>query len=370
MDLVTGHSYSKDPSVIVDEATADFSDNPGTILYFSPSSVFEELTAQLSQKYPNVPSYGATTSYSFFEGRRCTEEYGIGTVIVAFGDSFECSGGVIEEILMHPIEFAPVIERSMNEVEQENTVCLTLTTAFFGAEELVLDTLASVIGDRPIHVAGSSCGNETNDRITYVACNGTVYSSASVFLFIHNKCGRVEVIKQDMFVPMRTEFRATSVDVRKRIIHELDGKPAAVQMAKNLHYELYELNEHLLDYGLGRRVGDVVYTTEIMGITRNKGLEMLAGVYGGTRLCLLERGKHDSCLADMVAAVRQRIPQPRFMLYINCISLTKYYKEINWTSVFCAGLGTLAPQFAGISGYGEQLDRININKTLLGIAFE
>ncbi|MCR5330801.1 MAG: hypothetical protein K6E62_06395 [Lachnospiraceae bacterium] len=370
MDLVTGHSYSTDPSVIVDEATAQFGDDPGTILYFSPSSVFKELTALISKKFPGSRIFGATTGYSFFEGRKTADEYGAGTVVVGFGDSYECSGGVIEEILMHPIEFAPVVERCMNEVEQDNTVCLTFTTAFYGAEELILDTIASVIGDRPIHVAGSSCGNVNSDRNTYVSYNGTVYDSAALFMFVHNKLGRIEVIKQDMFIPMRTEFRATSVDVRKRIVYELDGKPAAVQLAKNLHYELYELGDHLMDYGLGRRVGDIVYTTEILGITRAKGLEMLAGVYGGTRVCIVERAKHDSCLADMIANVRQKIAKPRFMLYVNCISLTQFYKEIGWMSVFCAGLGTLADQFAGISGYGEQLDRININKTIVGIAFE
>ena len=370
MDVVTGHNYSEDPMVIIDEATADFCEDPGTILYFSSASVFNDLTALIRQKYPNTNSFGATTSYSFFEDRKCSEEYGTATVIIGFGDTFDCSGGVIEEINMHPIEFAPAVERCMNEVEEENTVCLTFTTAFFGAEELVLDTLASVIGNKPIHVAGSSCGNEGKDRVTYVAHNGLVYSSASIFIFVHNKCGRVGVIKQDMFKPMRMEFRATSVDVRKRIIYELDGKPAAVQLAKSLHYELYEIGDHLADYGLGRRVGDVTYTTEFAGITRNKGVEMLAAVYGGTRVCLLERGKYDKCLVEMIDAVRKKIAKPRLMIYVNCISLTNFYKEINWMGVFSAGLATLAPKFAGISGYGEQLDRTNINKTIVGIAFE
>ena len=370
MDIVTGYSYSEDPKAIVSEATASFGVHPGTILYFSPASVFEGLTRELADKYPHEQLFGATTNYSFFADIKCSEEYGAGTVIVAFGDSFDCSGGVIEEIIMHPIEFAPVVARCMNEVEEENTVCLTFTTAFFGAEELVLDTLASVIGDRKIHVAGSSCANEKYDRVTYVAHNGIIYSSASIFLFVHNRKGRISVVKQDLFVPMRAEFRATSVDVRKRIVYELDGKPAASEMARHLHYELYELDEHLADYGLGRKIGDELYMTELVKITKEKGLEVLASVFGGTRVCIVERGRYERCLTDMIATIRKEIPQPRFMIYVNCISLTKYYRKINWISVFSAGLGTLAPEFAGISGFGEQLDRNNINKTLVGIAFE
>lgn len=370
MDVLTGCSYSKDPKTIVCEATASFSDDPGTILYFSPTDVFEGITAELSKKYPHNRTFGATSSYSFFTDRKCSGEYGPGTVIIAFGDSFECRGGVIEEILMHPIEFAPAIERCLCGIEEENTVCLSFTTAFFGSEELILDTLASVLGNKKIHVAGSSCANETERGRTFVAHNGTVYSSASIYLFVHNKQGRISVVKQDLFVPMRTEFRATSVDVRKRIIYELDGKPAATELARNLHFELYELTEHIKDYGLGRMIGKEMFATEIRGITKEKGLEMLAAVYGGTRLCIIERGKYDRFLADMIATVRKQIASPRFMFYINCNSLTSYYREINWINVFSAGLATLAPVFAGVSGFGEQLDRFNINKTLVGIAFE
>ena len=370
VDILTGYSYSEDPQTIIREAASGFTEDPGTILYFSPVSVFEKLTQAISLRFPNSRTYGVSTYYSFFEGRNNGSGYGAGTVIIGFGDSFDCSGGVIEDIKMHPVEFAPAIDKELHKVPEENTVCLTFTTAFYGAEELVLDTIASVIGNRDIHVAGSSSGNEKWERTTFVSYNGRVFSSASIFLFVHNRNGRIAVLKQDMFVPMRAEFRATSVDIRKHIIYELDGKPAAAELAKQLHYELYELNEHLHDYGLGRKVGKTLYTTDILKITREKGLEMLAAVYGGMKLCLLERGKYDKCLSNMVAGIRKKIPTPRFMLYVNCISLTTYYQNIGWMDIFTAGLGTLAPAFAGISGYGEQLDRVNINKTLMGIAFE
>ena len=370
MDLMTGHSYSEDAFTIINEATSGFIGNPGTILFFSPVSVFSELTELLSERFPNTRIFGATTNYSFFENRIISPDHGAGTVIIGFGDSFDCKGGVIEEIRMHPIEYAPVVKRSLEQIEEENTVCLTFTTAFFGAEELVLDTLASVIGDRKIVVAGSSCGNENYGRSTYVSYNGEVYSSASIFLFVHNRRGRTIVLKQDMFEPKRAVFTATSVDLKKRIVYELDGEPAALQLAKHLHYELYELGEHLDDYGLGRMVGSELYTTDIARITKEKGLEMFASVYGGTRLCLLERSRYNACLSDIIASIRRQVPNPRFVLYINCLSLTKYYDKIKWLNVFSVGMGTIAPIFVGVSGYGEQLGRLNINKTLLAIAFE
>ena len=370
MELVTGHSYSNDAKVIAEEATAGFTGNPGTVLFFSPVSVFFDLTKLLQDRFTGAKVYGVSTNFSFFENRTVMPDVSPGTVVIGFGDGFDCSGGVIEEIISHPIEFAPAIRRCIEEVGEENTVCLTFTTAFQGAEELVLDSIASVIGDRPIPVAGSSAGHEKWERNTYISANGEVFSSASLFLFVHNKNGRIATIKQDMFEPRRTVFTATSVDLKRRIIYELDGVPAAMQLAKHLHYELYELNDHLNDFGLGRIVGDQIYTTDIAKITREKGLEMFASVFGGTRLCLLERSKYNSCLSNLVARIRKTIPNPKFALYFNCMSLTKYYQEINWLNVFSVGIGTASEGFAGMSGYGEQLGRININKTLLVVAFE
>ena len=370
MELITGHSYSEDPFTIMNEATARFIGNPGTILFFSPVSVFKTLSELLADRFPNTSVFGATTHYSFFENRIISPDRKAGTVIIGFGDSYDCRGGVIEEIRMHPIEYVPAIRRSMEQTKEENTICLTFTTAFFGAEELVLDTVACAIGDRKIPVVGSSCGNEECARNTYVSYNGEVYSSAALYMFIHNRHGRTVVLKQDMFEPKRTVFTATSVDLKKRIIYELDGEPAAMQLARHLHYELYELGDHIDDYGLGRMVGDEIYTTDIAKITKEKGLEMFASVYGGTRLCLLERDRYNACLSDLIASIRRKIPIPRFVMYINCISLTKYYEKIKWLNVFSVGMATIAPIYAGFSGYGEQLGRININKTLLAIAFE
>ena len=278
LDIVTGYSYSEDPQTLIGEAVSAFGKDPGTVLFFSPVSVFTELTELLRRRFPDSRVFGASTNYSFFGNRKNSAEYGAGTVVIGFGESFDCSGGVIEEIKMHPIEFAPAVDKALHEIEEENTVCLSFTTAFFGAEELVLDTISSVIGSRNIHIAGSSCGNENWERATFVSYNGRVFSSASIFLFIHNKNGRIFALKQDMFVPRRMEFRATSVDVPRRVILELDGKPAAAELARQLHYELYELSEHLSDYGLGRKVGRTTYTTEINRITREKGLEMLSTV--------------------------------------------------------------------------------------------
>ena len=371
MDLKTGHSYSDDARLIVEEATADFSCNPGTILFFSPLKCFDELNVVLSEKYPGTQIIGASTNYSFCDNRMQQKDQSCGTVIVDFGDGFDCFGGVIEEVCEHPVEYIFRVRECLNKLDtDENTVCLEFTTAFYGAEELVLDTFASALEGHDIPVAGSSCGNEDWGNITCVSYNGRVYHNACVFLFVHNRQGRIAILKQELYEPTRKYFTADSVDVKKRVVYELNGQPAAEVLAKELHYELFELPDHFAEYALGRAVGEDIYSTDFVKITREKGLEMFASVFGGTRMCILNRGKYNSCLSNVVAQIRKSIPEPRFVLYINCMSLTKFYRQINWLDVFNMGLGSASEVYAGISGYGEQLGRIHVNKTLVAVAFE
>ena len=371
MDIKTGHSYASEAGLIVDEATAGFCENPGTILYFSPLKCFDALTGELRSRFPGTQIIGASTNYAFCDNRMQQKNPDCGTVIIGFGDSFDCYAGVIEEVCAHPVKYENRIRECLAKLDtDENTVCLEFTTAFYGGEELVLDTFADALRGHDIPVAGSTCGNEDWNSITCVSCNGKVYHDACVFMFVHNKEGRVAILKQELYEPTRKIFTADSVDIKKRIIYELNGKPAAEVLAKELHYELFELPDHFSEYALGRIVGDKTYSTDFVKITREKGLEMFASVFGGTRLCILERGKYNSCLSNLAANIRRSISEPRLVLYVNCMSLTKFYREINWLDIFNMGLGTASEKYAGISGYGEQLGRIHINKTLLAIAFE
>lgn len=368
MDIKIGYSYLCDAEGAVGEASKEF-DSPETILFFAPTGMFRQVSAELSRKFPGCTVVGASTHVAFFENRRWDTDEGI--TVVGMGKTYECAGGVIEDIRICPIRYADQVAASVKSLKNtENTVCLSFTNAFFSAEELVLDTLAQGIGKAPIPVVGSTCGNADDSSDTLLSFNGQVYSEASVYLFIHNRCGAVAIAKENLYVPTRRTFTVTSADVANRIVYELDGVPAAIALARSLKKTEGALSERISDYPLGLIEGNEINIAEMHRINPDHSIGMFTSVFAGTRLCLMEPRKYNSCLSDMLDDIRKHISKPGWILYINCMSLTRLYREEDWLPVFTAGLGNLDSPFAGISGYGEQLGRVNMNKSFLAVAFE
>lgn len=373
MELKIGYSYADNAVAAVREACKDFIE-PETILFFSQVSLFEDITRTLSTKYPGCLIVGSTSMISFFEGRFFSEdEENPGTVIVSLGRAYECVGGVIENIKDRPRLAVPDIRKKASQLRTPtDSVCVCFTSAFLVAEELVLDTFNEAIGDMGIPVVGSTAGNaDLNiDKKTLLAFRGRIYDNACVYLLIHNRLGRIHIYKENMFKPTRNVLTATGVDIDNRIIYELDGMPAAEAYAKALHIDYDRQKEYWDSHPFGRIEGDEINVAEVVGITEEGGLLIMSTVFGGTKVSILEQSNFSDCMAEFVARIRADVPRPSFVIYINCISLTNLYKENDWLPVFGYELGTVADSFVGMSGYGEQLGRTNLNKSLIAIVFE
>lgn len=371
MEIKTGYSYQTEAKAAIDEATKEFA-QPHTLLFFSSVAMFAAVTKELVEKYPTVDVYGATTSTAFFENRSWFgDKNTAGLVVISFGDSFQCCGGVIEEISNRPIIYASRVQDSLKHFEStENTICLTFINAFRGAEELVLDTLNLALDGTNIKVAGSTCGNETNSSKTMISHNGRVYTDAAIYLLIRNLNGRVKIFRENIFNKTKKIVTATKVDVDERIVYEFNGIPAAEALAKSLYVKPEELMNIVGEHPLGRLEGDDINVVEIYGVIENNALKLHSSVFGGTKLTILELGDYSKCLLDFVADIRREVRNPQFVLFINCMSLTKLYKDNGWLPVFGTGIAAAGQCFAGISGYGEQKDRLNLNKSMLAVVFE
>lgn len=371
MELKIGYSYSNIAMTAVNEACKDFRE-PETIMFFSPLLLFEDINRMLSLRYPDCVIIGSTTMIAFFEGRFFSEDKDTpGTVVVSMGRSYECVAGLIENIKDRPMLAKNEIRRTASRLRsREDNVCICFNSAYMVAEELVLDTFSEALRDFSIPVVGSSAGNENWETQTRLAYNGRVYDNACVYLMIHNRLGRIHIYKENMFKPTRNMFTATSVDINNRIVYELDGMPAAQAYAKALHVDMSELSEYWDSHPIGRIEGDDINVAEVTGITEENGLQILSTVFGGTKVSILEQSNFSDCMAEFVAKIRSKVPRPSFVFYINCMSLTRLYKENDWLPVFGYELGTVADDFAGMSGYGEQFGRTNLNKSLLAIVFE
>ena len=91
---------------------------------------------------------------------------------------------------------------------------------------------------------------------------------------------------------------------------------------------------------------------------------------GFSFLLILEVDDIDRVWSETKSVLSSQIPFPSFTLAVNCASRTKYFENINRFDDFVRVLSSNFGSFAGVSGYGEQLDFVHLNQTLILACFE
>lgn len=369
MRVSVGVSNSSDTETAIKEAMVEVK-SPSLVLFFAPVSLFKKLSEALHTKFPSTIVIGTTSAYMYSQSGLSYNS----VCIVSFADGIKVSGGVIEEIKRYPMKYAPRVKEAQSVVPHENTVCFEFTTAFSNSEELVLATLNSVCTEFSIPVFGGTAGtnsDETNDCTeSYISYNGAVHTDASVFFFIHNVKGRIALIKENIYTATSSAFTATSVDVKNRIISELDGQPVSKVFCSMLHCIPSELPGYLSIYPLGRMVGSDLYISDFNKIYDDGSISWHTRIYNGTRVCLVKPDDYAAITKQTFDKIHAEIKTASFTLLIHCIARTLYYKQIEYLDEYARLCGKNLSPLAGFSSTGEQLGNVHLNQTMIAAVFE
>lgn len=342
-------------------------EKPQLIIFFSDLENFSYYATGLKKAYPSALTAGSTT-YNIFSSEGHAHQ---GLSVLAVYSGIECTCGVLHEISRHPMKYADSIRSAFDSLSSaENTCCLAFTTAFSKGEELVLDTFKSVLADTGVSVFGVSAGSEQHGLLTFVSLNGEVFENSSVFVFIRNLNGKIAVCKENIFRPTDMFVTATDVYPEERIVYEYDGEPAANVIAEKLGVSVSALPGILPLHPMGRLVGNDVYISDSDTIGSEGEISYFSQIYNFTKLALLEVDDIDRVWSETKAAVNRQISSPSFSIAVNCISRTKYFESINRFDDFVRCLNTNYGCFVGVTGYGEQLDFVHLNQTMVLACFE
>ena len=340
---------------------------PQLIIFFSDIENFSYYAAELKKAYPSAVTIGSTT-YTVFSSAGYAHE---GLSVMAVYSGISCTCGILQEIARHPLKYAENVRTAFNALgKPENTCCLEFTTAFSKGEELVLDTFKSVLENTGVSVFGGSAGSNLPGILTFVSLNGEVFEDASVFVFIHNENGRIAVYRENIFRPTASYVTATDVYPEERIVYEYDGEPAAKVIAEKLGVSDSKLQEVISLHPMGRLSGADVYISDCDTINPDGSISYFSRIYNFAKLALLEVDDIDRVWSETKSVLSSQIPFPSFTLAVNSASRTKYFESINRFDDFVRVLSSNFGSFAGVSGYGEQLDFVHLNQTLILACFE
>lgn len=342
--------------------------NPQLIFFSSSNDYFPFVSENLKEQFPAAVIVGSTSCYQFNSAGN--SEKGISVMAVEGG--IEVRGGVLSDVGRNPSQHIKQVTDCLSFFKSyENMCCIEFTTAHSNGEEKVLDTFSKVLSEKNITIFGATSGAVSKDKstVSMVSLNGKVYYDSCAFVLIKNLDGEIVTYKENIFIPTKNIFTATDVDCENRTVYEYNGEPAAIAIAKALDTDVENLAEVMEGKPMGRVSAGEVYITEARKVNPDYSISYYSQVYNYTKVALMRTENIPEVFAKTKRIMKNQL-ECSFMLAVNCVARKKLFEKEGLTSTFLNCLKDISPEFFGLSGYGEQIDRIHLNQSMVLIAFE
>ena len=321
---------------------------------------------KLQQHYPDAVIIGSTTYINY-----SSEGYShCGASVMAINSGIEVAAGIIFDVDRHPSMYKAHIKQALDKLSTyENTCCLEFVTSFGKGEELVLDTFEEALEGTGIRVAGGSAGSPSDRRESFVSLGKDLYKQSCVFVFIHNLEGKIGFFRENVYKPTSYKFTATYVDCEERLVVEYNNKPAAEILAQTLNVPLDQLKDNLFQHPMGRLVDGDIFITSADQLFEDGSISYFSRIYNHTKMLLLEPDDVRRVWKETANRVSDQMKDTAFSISINCFLRTMLFESENCFGEFVNQLRSYG-HFIGVSGYGEQLDFIHLNQTMVLLVFE
>jgi hypothetical protein len=329
----------------------------------------DELGAAMAAVFPGVPVVGCTTageigpagcrdhsiSGASFTAAACTAVIGS---LEGLG-RFRTADGV---------SLARDLRRRLKDAAPQaaapNCFAFLLVDGLFGREELVAHALQEGLGDIPL--VGGSAGDGLDFARTFVYAEGRFTSDAAVVVLASTPLPFTE-FKTQHFVPTDERLVVTEADPSRRLVGEINGRPAAEEYARILGLDASGLGPaQFAASPVVVLIDGANYVRSIQKVTTEGWLKFYCAIERGVVLRVARGVDLLANLEKALAAARAKVGPPQLVLTCDCI-LRKL--EIGQTGLTVAVGEVLRRNNAvGFNTYGEQFCGVHVNQTLAAIA--
>ncbi len=185
-----------------------------------------------------------------------------------------------------------------------------------------------------------------------------VASASPVIAYCHNH-----------YMPSDKKFVITDADPARRLVREIDGRPAlAVYAAACGFRRPPRESRDFAPFPLMIRIGGHYYPRGMQRIDSDGALEFACALEPGLVVALAKPGDMVASLEALFATMRHRIGAPELVIGVDCAARTAYMERQGLSK----GIEALLREHAvtGFSSLGEQFNTIHANNsfTCLGVA--
>jgi hypothetical protein len=231
-------------------------------------------------------------------------------------------------------------------------------------EEPVTRIFQHALGMLPL--IGGSAGDGLDFESTHVYFDGRFRADSAVLALIATSLP-VRPIMSQHFVAFDQRVVVTEADASKRVIREIDGRPAAQTYAALLGVDAGDLDSlRFAAHPMLVMIGGEGYVRSISKVLPDGSLKFFCAVDEGMVLRIAGHTDLVGNLANAFATIRRQFGEPQLILGCDCV-LRQLEAIEEGVLERVAGLMT-ANRVVGFSTYGEQYRGVHVNQTFTGVA--
>ncbi|WP_440995825.1 FIST N-terminal domain-containing protein [Arhodomonas sp. SL1] len=276
---------------------------------------------------------------------------------IGFSEGFQCASWLKSE--MHRLTGDPP--------SAEDTFALLVVDGRTLCEERLVASMAQGLGN--LHLVGGSAGDHFRGRPGRIWHQGRGHGNAAVLTLIRpGKAFRA--FSTHHFIPGPQRLLVTRADPARRVVLELNGRPAAEEYARAIGTSVERLTPTVLaDSPPAVKIGDSHYVRSVRLVSTDpdEGLAFTCAVDQGIVFRV-------TCAGDLVGDLQARLESTAADL--GGVEATLAFDcALRHLEMEAKGLTPAAvPLFrdfrvCGMASYGEQFERMHLNQTFTGIAF-
>ncbi len=373
MLTVRGRSRARDAAQAIDEITADWGDvSPDLLLVFSSTSQDAGAIAkELQSRFPNAQMAGCSTAGEYLDGHAANDSVVVmGLVTPRIRWALACVEGLADcdqsvddavSQMFHTLDLDPEL------LDPATAFCMVFFDGLSMREETVVSKMADAL--EGVALVGGSAGDDLKFVSTQVVFNGIARSDAAVMVLGHTD-RRFEIIKHQHFTADRTGLVVTKADPDARRVYELNGRPAHVAYSEALGRSAEEVDAdfcflHPLTFG----VEGELYVRSIRQIEPDGSLVFYCAVEEGMVLDIGGHEDMENALRRDLETLHKSLGDAEVFIYWNCILRGLEARGEDLCPALSKHLRALSDHSIGFDTYGEQLNGLHINQTLVGLAF-
>ncbi|HBQ18628.1 MAG TPA: hypothetical protein DEF51_48380 [Myxococcales bacterium] len=375
MKVEQGKSFATDGHQAVAEATQGWADEPEIIFVFaSMKQDGQAVIDALRARFGEVPIAGCTTAGEHLAGAHSNKSL---VAAAVYDSSMRWTTEVITDLKSFGEEDARGVTDALFAslgVERETLdaskyFSLLMIDGLSMAEERVSAQLAEALEGVPL--AGGSAGDDLAFTETRVLTSAGALTNAAVVVLADKGDSDVRIVKHQHFTRTPEMLCITKADPASRTVFEMDGYPAIEAYARALGKTVDEVTGDVTFLNpVTFACNGELYVRSIQKVNEDGSITFYCAIEEGMVLDVGGHGDMHASLSSDLGALREELGKADFIVGFNCILRALEAKQAEAFDALGEVVGETAGAMIGFDTYGEQLNGLHINQTLVAVAIK